>query len=514
LKAPAAATPLLRPTTRSAHWTDAANPVWTWLLVACALANAAALWSGPYLPFTDLPQHAAAIAALRHWNDPAWKAQEYFTLALGRSQYLLYYVMGAALAFPLGSAERANLVLLSAIAVAFPFALRSLARALRADERLALFAAPLFWSQSLLIGFFNYLAALPLLLCGLALAVRDAQAPQPRRTALLAAVAVALFYLHLSAFLLFAPAALISWAVLGRRPRALLWMAPVALVGAAFLATSPVIHPAAVGWTQPTRVLFEPLSQALGNVPAALLDIWPGDWDEVVLLALLGAAAVLAWPQRRDVEDEPRLRGIVAAWCALAASLYFAFPVAIGWLWQLNERYAIAFALFAPLLLRPVRGIRGALPLAVVAAAGLFSAGLAARQVRGFSGEVDGFDRVLEAATPGRRVLALVWEHDSAWAKFSPYLHFGSYYRARKGGLASFSFAELPQSPLRYRPERAPPPKPAHWEWEPWRFRNDVDGRYYDYLLVRGYTDPFARAGPGPAWHVAARAGPWALYEK
>ena len=33
------------------------------------------------------------------------------------------------------------------------------------------------------------------------------------------------------------------------------------------------------------------------------------------------------------------------------------------------------------------------------------------------------------------------------------------------GGVASFSFAELPQSPLRYRPERAPPPHPAGWEW-------------------------------------------------
>jgi hypothetical protein len=496
------------------HWTEAAHPVWRWLLVACALANVAALWSGPYLPFTDLPQHAAAIATLRHWNDPAWKAPEYFTLALGRSQYVLYYLAGALLAFPLGTAERANLVLLCAIAVAFPFALRSLARAIRADERVALFAAPLFWSQSLLIGFFNYLAALPLLLWGLALAVQDAQDPRTRRTVLLGGVALALFYLHLSAFLLFAPAALIAWAVLGRRPRALLWAAPVAVLGLGFLATSPVVHPDTVGWTQPMRVLFEPPGAALSNVPAALLDIWPGDWDELLLLVLLGAAALLAWPQRRDPEEDPRLRGLVAAWCAVAALLYFAFPVAIGWLWQLNERYAIAFALFAPLLLRPVRGVRGALPLLVVAAAGLFSAGLAARQVRGFSSEVDGFDRVLDAAAPGRRVLSLIYEHDSPWAKFSPYLHFGSYYRARKGGLSSFSFAELPQSPLRYRPERAPPPKPAHWEWEPWRFRNDVDGRYYDYLLVRGRGDPFARAGPGPAWHVAAREGPWTLYEK
>ena len=495
-------------------WTDAAHPLWRVLLFACAVANVIALWSARYLPITDLPQHAAAIATLRHWSDPQWKGQEYFTLALGRSQYLLYYLAGALLAFLLGTAERANLVLLSAIALAFPYALRSLLRALRADERLALFAGPLFWSQPLLIGFFNYLAALPVLLWGLSLAVRDAQDPRPRRTSLLAAVAVALFYLHLSAFLLFAPAALIAWLALGRRPRALLWMVPVAALGLAFLATSPVVHPATVGWTQPMRVLFEPLGNALRNLPGALLDIWPGPYDEIVLLALLAAAALLGWPQSRDLDASPRLRGVAAAWCALAALLYLAFPVAIGWLWQLNERYAIAFALLAVLLLRPARGARGAVPLLVVAAASLFSAGVAAGQIGGFTREVDGFDTVLEAAAPGKRLLSLVYEHDSAWARFSPYLHFGSYYRARKGGVASFSFAELPQSALRYRPETVPPWKPPHWEWEPWRFRNDVDGPYYDYILVRGSTDPFARAGPGPTWRILSRSGPWTLYTK
>src|SRR5207245_8083601 len=93
-----------------------------------------------------------------------------------------------------------------------------------------------------------------------------------------------------------------------------------------------------------------------------------------------------------------RLRGLAAAWCALPILLYLAFPVAIGWLWQLNERYAIALALLAPLLLRPARGLRGAVPLLLVAAASLFSAGVAARQIRGFSREVGGFDRVLGVA--------------------------------------------------------------------------------------------------------------------
>ncbi len=502
------------------HWTDEGHPLWGRLLIACAAASVVPLWSASHLPFTDLPQHAAAIGTLRHWWDPSWKSQEYFTLALGQTQYLLYYLIGAALAFPFGTAERANLILLSLTAIAFPWSLRALLKALRADTRLALFGCTLFWSQALLIGFFNYVAAMPLMLWGLSLAVRQADEPSRRTLWTLAAAAVALFYLHLSAFVFFAPAAAMASLGLSRVaplrewPRRLLWAAPVALLSLLWLVNSPVVHPQSVGWHQPMAVQFEEPAAALRNLPDALLDIWRGPEDEWCLLALLAAAALLAWPQRRDPDADPWRRGLVAAWAALAALLYFAFPVAIGWLWQLNERYALGFALLVPALLRPVRGLRGALPLLLVAATGLFAAGTAVRNIREFDREVGPFDGVLERAQPGRRLIGMIFEQNSRVAKFSPFIHFQAYYRARMGGVASFSFAELPQSPLRYRPENAPPSKPAGWEWHANMFRNDVDGHYYDYVLVHGMVDPFAHRPPGPQWRLLTREGSWALYEK
>jgi hypothetical protein len=493
------------------HWTDEGHPFWKWLLRACAAATVIPLWSAAHLPFTDLPQHVAAIGTLRHWWDPAWKSQEYFTLALGQTQYLLYYLAGAALAFPLGTAERANLVLLSLTAIAFPYSLKALLKALQADTRLALFGCTLFWSQALLIGFFNYVAAMPLMLWALALAVEQ------KRPWLLAFASVALFYLHLSAFVFFAPAA--ALASVGRAPlrewaMRLRWAAPVAVLAIFWLIASPVVHPQTVGWRQPMSVAFEDPAISLRNLTDALLDIWRGPQDEYCLLALVAGAALLAWPSSEPREPRAWQRGLAGVWVAWAMLLFLAFPVSIGWMWQLNERYALVAALVAPALLRPLRGLKGAVPLLLVAATALFAAGTAFANIRAFEAEVGPFDEVLAQAQPGRRLIGMIFDQNSRYAKFSAFLHFQAYYRARMGGVASFSFAELPQSPLRYRPENAPPPHPAGWEWHANVFRNDVDGFYYDYVLVHGRVDPFARRPPGPQWRVLSREDDWTLFEK
>src|SRR5207302_932235 len=216
----------------------------------------------------------------------------------------------------------------------------------------------------------------------------------------------------------------------------------------------------------------------------------------------MAAQAALVGTGRRAVralapEEHPWRRGVVAVWLAWAAVLYLAFPVSIGWMWQLNERYALLFALLVPALLRPARGLRGAVPLLLVAATAFFAAGTALTNIRAFEREVGPFDEVLARAQPGRRLIGMIFEQNSRYAKFSAFLHFQAYYRARMGGLASFSFAELPQSPLRYRPENAPPPHPAGWEWHANAFRNDLDGYYYDYILVGVLVDPFGHPKPG-----------------
>ncbi|MHB8878463.1 MAG: hypothetical protein ACYC8T_32605, partial [Myxococcaceae bacterium] len=161
----------------------------------------------------------------------------------------------------------------------------------------------------------------------------------------------------------------------------------------------------------------------------------------------------------------------------------------------------------------PAEGARGALLLAAVAAVALAISANSAVQIRAFGREVGAFDALLARTLPGRRLQAVVREPESGVAKFLPYHHFGAYYRARYGGVAEYSFADLPQSPVRYRPEVAPPSKPPGWEWDE-SFRNSVDGPYFDYVLWRGDPDGFRPEAPGPSWLLVGREGRWSLYEK
>jgi hypothetical protein len=45
-------------------------------------------------------------------------------------------------------------------------------------------------------------------------------------------------------------------------------------------------------------------------------------------------------------------------------------------------------------------------------------------------------------------------------------------------------------------------------------YRNEVDGRYYDYVLTRGNVDPFRDAPPGPRWRATVHEKEWTLWEK
>jgi hypothetical protein len=385
----------------------------------------------------------------------------------------------------------------------------------------------------LLIGLLNYVAALPLVIWGLALAIRQAEQPTLRRGAGLALISVLIFYLHLSALVFFFAASVlcfILWPTPQTRQsiarllagrvivlwRKLAWMIPAAGLCLGWLLTSPVVRPSSVGWSENVGVEFQAPHVALAQFPEALLDIWRGHASRLPIVLWLLPLALLAWPaRRRRMDSAARWRmAAVGSIVLLAMALYFAMPFKIGWLWWINSRYAILAALLLPALAPAPFGTRGSLALWMAAAIAVWVAASAVLHVRAFQQEVNGFEQVLSHAGRGRRLFSIISEPRSDVARSIPYHHFGSYYRARFGGIAEPSFATLPQSPIRYRPEMAPPPRAFAWQWDPTTFRNELDGEYYDYVLVRGNLDPFAAKPPGPTWRLAAREGRWALFEK
>lgn len=511
------------------------------VFAALALWQAWPLWAVEIPPIQDLPQHLAAIRVLHDHGDPALGFARYFDVELGRTQYLAYYLAADLLAWPLG-VERANRVLLTAAIVGTPYALRALLRAVGRSGWLALLALPLTWNAHLVLGFLNFVAAIPLAFAALAVAARDrrAEAPSWRRGAALAGLLVLAFYTHVVPFA-FAALGTALLAVEGRgllardaAARGAAWrdtgrrlapLAPAAVAGAVWTFTSPAGRATASassllgGGDGGPRPVFTPVDRALAELPGWLTDVLHGHGDERLLVAwgLLVLVTVVLGGAERDADpladDLARRVGLLAP---LAGLLYFVAPTSYDWIWPIHARFPLLAALLVVPALRAPRApaLRAAL-FAAVALVGVLSAARVERAFVAFErDEVGDLDGALAAIPEGQRTAALVFDRGSRHVKFSPFLHAAGWVQARRGGAVMFSFADFPQSPFRFREADRPPRVPPRWEWTPERVDPRTDLAWFDWVLVRGDArrlsradDVWARVFDGERWSVWRRRG-------
>ncbi len=480
----------------------------------------------------DLPEHVATIATLRHYWDPAWRSMEYFSLAgAWETQYWLYDVLGALAAVVLGSAERANLFLLTLGGLGYTYGLSALLRTLGRDARLAVMGGPLFWGLSLTVGLVNYVVSVPVVLFALAVVAHQASRRARGRDVLLALLALAIFYLHASSFVILVLAA-IALTVLLRRPtlaragarsvgawlrwgtdlaRRLLWLAPCAVSG---LAVS--LARVARGDHESADIGFQSKSFLLRNLPVWLFNLWRDRIDDVLgwsAIALVG----LVWLTQRRVSAPlaNRRRRAAGALFLLALALYFFFPGRIGvYAFLLDLRLAVYVGAFAIPMLRPRAGLLGTLPVAALAATSMGLSIHTAAEVHAFEvDEVGHFDDLLRAMPTGSRLVMLNFQRQSIHSNVDPFAYFGSYYRARYGGISAFSFSEVPHWPVRYR-SRWKPPMPLTWG-DACGYRNSRDGEFFEMVLTHGEHAPFSRvSGPGPTWELVGATRAWRLYRK
>lgn len=488
----------------------------TW---ACAVANALPLFFTRHLPLTDYPEHAAAIATLRHWLDPAWDLQSTYVLALGKTEYLAYHLVGALLALVVPNAELASRLLVAVVAVAFPLSARSMLRAFHADERLAVFVCAAFWSRPLRIGFLPYVASVPCVLFLIAAVLAQIDLPTRRRAVALAFAAVGVFYVHVSGYILLVAIACalavlaepFSSAGIVRAGRRSLWLVPSMLVAIAW----KIRGDGPIAASGPNEIWYMPARDRIGDFPLWAHDIWATHADDACAIVLWLAIAFLALLRRSKMETSWRAEA--ARWAPFACTLvlYFALPTQVGAAASVNERLALFFPLFLLPVIRPRDSVaaRGAIALGAAASMGL--ALVAAVVMRTASNEELGdVDAVLAKIPPRAKLVTLVFHSSSAYTSISPWLQMGSYHRVASGGVASYSFSEIAHWPIHYAPGAEPPPHGPFWEFNPCVYRNATDGAYYDYVLTRGAIDPFRDAPPGPKWRVVGTAKDWTLYEK
>jgi hypothetical protein len=499
---------------------------WHLLFAALALASVFPLFYVRYPPLEDLPQHLAAVRILHDFHDPQLGFARFFELDLLRTQYLAYYLTADLLAY-LMSVELAVKLLTAASLVATPYAAAGLLRALGKDPRLALLVLPLTYNAHLILGFFNFLLAIPVAFYGVTLAIRQRRSPSRARAFGLAALALVCFYAHVVPFALMALGiGLVGLSLRWRTTaRALLPLLPATVSAVGWLRATPAGQAtltAAAGADQGPKPQFMSAAAALHETPRWLTDVLQEGQGLRVLQAwgaLCVACVVLALLERvlRRTEHAPdalaaqlglRL-SLLAPLCAL---LYFVAPSSYDWIWPIAQRFPLLCALWLVIALPRFRlGKHAVLALAVVLAAASFHVtGKAFAAFEREEVDASGLEHALAAIPRGRSVVGLIFDRGSRYVAFSPFLHFVAYYQARRGGAVMFSFADFPQSPFRFRQDNHPPRVPPRWEWMPERVHPRTDLGFYDYALVR--SGPGSIALPSSGFVPIYRGQRWSAW--
>jgi hypothetical protein len=482
------------------------------------------VWTVERIPIQDLPQHLAAIRVIHDLHAPELHFDRFFTLALHRTQYLSYYLTVHLLAYVVGVAL-ANKLFISAALVGTLFAARTLLLDLGRDPRAALFLAPLLWNVHLIMGFVNFVAAIPLAFVLLSLAVRLRLDWTRRRAVLLGAVALVLFYMHVVPFGLAAVAAVAC--SLGESAksslRRLLPFAPVALAVGYWFRSSPAGASVtrAAGSTSSAGTLGNPAA-LLAEMPTWLVNVVKGPTEGRVLLGLIVlvvTSLVLAAP-REGEHAAPDSRELLKASLARRVALlspvcfvaYFVTPAGHDWIWPIAGRFPLLAAVFFVVAMPTPRRLAGALLPLAAAGLGMWASAHVVHAFRQASKyELAGLTEALGAIPPGERVAGLIFEPGSRFVHYNPYLHAVAYYQAERGGAVMFSFVDFPASPFKFREENRPPRVPPRWEWLASSVRPEPDLAWYGWVLARGGPGSI---GQSPSHRLIHESGSWRVFQR
>jgi hypothetical protein len=517
------------------------SPVLTGLVLAVACGSIAIpLVLAEYLPFVDYPQHLATVAAIHRADDPAMSG--FFVVEYGRSPYLLFYVASHLFAFLLDVENGTRLATVLGVA-GLPLALAAYLRAHGRPALLGALAAGVALNTWVFWGFVSYALGITVALAALAALANALRFPSPGAFAFFGALAVAAFYAHPQTYAWLAAASLIEVVAMapafglrrtfGAAGKALLAAVPSAAAVAVWLARSDFLASGeASGRNELARLVagesarFAPVGETLARWLPHSFGVYRDGSGERLAAVFLGVAFLLVLLRLAETRAgaEPTRFGNLSSQLlptaapelvlALSAAAYFFAPVAYKLVEPISHRFLpVALALLAvlgPTDLRR-RRLAGGVAGAALLVLSVETARVHAAHFERTDAEMGELDDALARAKPGRRLVGLIHDRGSAVVRLPAYLHAHAYYAARVGGYAAYSFAELPKSPVRYRPDFEPPVLPPRFEWTPEAFDASLYAAAFDYFLVRERP---GRPVPAPAPRLLFEGPRWKLYAK
>ena len=499
------------------------NKLWLNLVpwVVGLTAGLVPLWIPRRLPIVDLPEHLHLISVMQRLTDPTTLYPEFFQLRKGFTSYLGYYYSVDALSAFM-TLEIANRVFLSLCVLSLPLSVAFLLRTFRRATWPALLTLPLAYGDSLAWGFINSSVSFSFAIFTAACFVRTIEDAERRlrwgvATALLLVLVLTFHvqpfvFLGLALpFLLFtstAPDGLRAkrGAVLSVLPGVamfLYWVTTRATnptkivppeiwdpVKNSWDAMGPFFSPLNFRWLGFTNNLNNLIALPMSGLPLPhfpLLGAFLNGFAEhralfaIMLLAI--AATILGRFGSRDAE-QPRGGYRLLGLAALSALLYFGTPYDIqGYMYMINIRFALYIAVFLlaaiPAIPARVRLVAPWLSLACV----LYFFVPMAHAFRAFDNEWSDVGEIAKAAPPRVKIMGLIYNFGSEHFRLPIYLHSAVEVAREQGGVANFSFALTPHSPLQYR--RDPPPTFSN-EWHPEYLDWEKQASFYDCFLLRG----------------------------
>lgn len=508
---------MIAPTVRNApmsKWITCSEPerLLFWVSVAGA---ACMMWLTRRLPMTDLPQHAAQIALWRDLltGNSRWSHLVYINL-------LTPYLIGYGLALPLSflfSLETSVRIVLTLAFFGFIAGCVGLRKEIGSDKRLDWLFLPSFFGFDWKWGLLTFLAAAPVLFGFLIITLRYRRAPNLARGGALIGMGVVLFFSHGLTFLF----GLFTAGLLLLGPIREAWKSRLSRLSPLF-ALSALLAVFAL-FTSDRGIAAHYDHWGMGDQiwirPFDVLEFISGTnrgWD--IVQADL-AVVVMLMPFYIGVQFNSGAANVLmlAIGLILLALPSYAFQTAL-----IFERFAIFLLPFYALQFRPSGKINPWSKVVFAARSTMVLACLTilmiqASRIWAFGKEGALFDRVEQAAAPGKRALYLVFDRNSKGASNKEAMdHFASWYQADKHGFVDFNFAEFPPQIVRFRPNDFPQVRrlftffPQAFDWQ------KDHAWIYRYFFIRGSAsrvDWLKARSPCKLSLVAADA-PWFLVRR